>query len=132
MEHPNATWNDFSTPISQKDVSFQVSSNFLNDEGKLKPNWSHWAKRRKIFELNCKNIKLMLWKALLNPWTLTRKEDKTLLDFVNIAAQMDTLPVGAGRKKEDQSMDPNNGIIIKTLLTDLIPIMDRRTRAADN
>ena len=29
MEHPNATWNDFSTHIIQKDVSFQVSSNFF-------------------------------------------------------------------------------------------------------
>ena len=32
MEHPNATWNDFSTRIIQRDVSYQVSSNFLNDE----------------------------------------------------------------------------------------------------
>ena len=32
MEKPNATWNDFSTRIFQRDVSFQVSSNFLNDE----------------------------------------------------------------------------------------------------
>ena len=32
MENPNATWNDFSTRIIQRDVSFQVSSNFLNDE----------------------------------------------------------------------------------------------------
>ena len=31
MENPNATWNDFSTRIIQRDVSFQVSSNFLND-----------------------------------------------------------------------------------------------------
>ena len=32
MENPNATWNDFSTRIIQRDVPFQVSSNFLNDE----------------------------------------------------------------------------------------------------
>ena len=32
MEHPNATWNDFSTHENQKDVSFQVSSNFLYDK----------------------------------------------------------------------------------------------------
>ena len=32
MESPNATWNDLSTRIIQRDVSFQVSSNFLNDE----------------------------------------------------------------------------------------------------
>ena len=32
MEHPNATWNDFSTHLFNKDVSYQVSTNFLNDE----------------------------------------------------------------------------------------------------
>ena len=32
MENPNATWDDFSTRLIQRDVSFQVSSNFLNDE----------------------------------------------------------------------------------------------------
>ena len=32
MEHPNATWNDFSTQLINKDVSYQVSTSFLNDE----------------------------------------------------------------------------------------------------
>ena len=32
MEHPNATWNDFSTHLINKDVSYQVSSSFLKDE----------------------------------------------------------------------------------------------------
>ena len=32
MEHPNATWNDFSTHLIIKDVSYQVSTSFLNDE----------------------------------------------------------------------------------------------------
>ena len=32
MENPNAIWNDFSTRIFQRDVTFQISSNFLNDE----------------------------------------------------------------------------------------------------
>ena len=36
MENPNATWNDFSTRIIQRDVSFQVSSNFLSDEEQTK------------------------------------------------------------------------------------------------
>ena len=36
MENPNATWNDFSTRIIQRDVSSQVSSNFLNDEEQTK------------------------------------------------------------------------------------------------
>ena len=45
MEHPNANWNGFSTHIIQKDVSFQVSSNFLNDEEQTKAELAHWAKR---------------------------------------------------------------------------------------
>ena len=36
MENPNATWSDFSTRIIQRDVFFQVSSNFLNDEEQTK------------------------------------------------------------------------------------------------
>ena len=36
MENPNAAWNDFSTSIIQRDVSFQVSSKFLNDEEQTK------------------------------------------------------------------------------------------------
>ena len=36
MENPNATWNDFSSRTIQRDVSFQVSSNFLNDEEQTK------------------------------------------------------------------------------------------------
>ena len=36
LENPNATWNDFSTRIIQRDVSFQVFSNFLDDEEQTK------------------------------------------------------------------------------------------------
>ena len=32
MEHPNATWNDFSTHLTNKVVSYQVSTSFQNDE----------------------------------------------------------------------------------------------------
>ena len=42
FENPTATWNDLSTRIIQRDVSYQVSSNFLNDEEH--PNWLHWDK----------------------------------------------------------------------------------------
>ena len=36
MEHTNPAWNDFSTHIIQEDVSFQVSSVFLNHEEQTK------------------------------------------------------------------------------------------------
>ena len=31
MEHPNATWNSFSTHLINKDVSYQVSTSLHND-----------------------------------------------------------------------------------------------------
>ena len=36
MEHPNATWNDFSSHLINKDVSCQLSTSFLNDEDQNK------------------------------------------------------------------------------------------------
>ena len=35
MEHPNATWNDFLTHLISKDVSYHVSTSFLNDEEQI-------------------------------------------------------------------------------------------------
>ena len=32
MEYPNATWKDYPTRLTQREVSCQVFSNFLNDE----------------------------------------------------------------------------------------------------
>ena len=47
MEHPNATWNEFSTRIIQRDVSYQVSSNFLNDEEQTKVQLASLGQERK-------------------------------------------------------------------------------------
>ena len=44
MEHPNATWNDFSTHLINKDVSYQVSTSFLNDKNRRRLKWPPWDK----------------------------------------------------------------------------------------
>ena len=44
MEHPNATWNDFSTHLINKDVYYHVSTSFLNDEEQNKAQMAHWDK----------------------------------------------------------------------------------------
>ena len=36
MEHQNATWKDFSARVIQRYVSYQVYSNFVNDEEQTK------------------------------------------------------------------------------------------------
>ena len=47
MEHLNATWNDFSTRIIQGDVSYQVSSNFRNDEEQTKVQLASLGQEKK-------------------------------------------------------------------------------------
>ena len=49
MDNPNATWNDFSTRIIRKDVSFQVSSNLLNNEEQTKTQMATLSQEMKIF-----------------------------------------------------------------------------------
>ena len=47
IENTNATWNDVSTQIIQRDVSFQVSSNSLNDEEQTKAQMATLGQERK-------------------------------------------------------------------------------------
>ena len=44
MEHPNATWNDFSTQLINKDVSYQVSTSFLMTKNRTRLKWPLWDK----------------------------------------------------------------------------------------
>ena len=48
MENPNETWDDFSTRIIQRDVSYQVSSNLLNDEDQTKVQLASLGQEMKI------------------------------------------------------------------------------------
>ena len=47
MENPKATWNYFSTRIIHRDVSFQVSSNVLNDEEQTKAQMATLGQKMK-------------------------------------------------------------------------------------
>ena len=68
MEHPNATWNDFSTRIIQRDVSYQVSSNFLNDEEQTKVQLASLGQEKK-------NLRSELQEDRVNSLENTRQPD---------------------------------------------------------
>ena len=59
MEHPNATWNDFSTHLINEDVSYQDSTSLLNDE---KQNKAQMASLGKEF----KNLRTELKEQRVN------------------------------------------------------------------
>ena len=52
MEHRNATWNDFSTHLFNKDVSYQVSTSFQDDEEQNKAQMASLGQELKTYELN--------------------------------------------------------------------------------
>ena len=99
MEHPNATWNDFSTRIIQRDVSYQVSSNFLNDEEQTKVQLASLGQEMKNLRSELQEHRV---SALENPRQPdpNQKADRTPRGFAIIAAPTDTLQVGVERKFE--------------------------------
>ena len=140
MENPNATWNDFSTRIIQTDVSFQVSSNFLNDEEQTKAQMATLGQEMK-------NLRSELLEHRVNAvegnsrtvdpnqkgrqnatrfcnycrtnghtpsWCRKKIRDEELKRIENerIAEKKSPLPKII-TKNEDQTMDRNNGLEAK-------------------
>ena len=68
MKNPNATWNGFSTRIIQRDVSYQVSSNFLNDEEQTKGQLASLGQERN-------NLQSELQEHQVNALEKTRQPD---------------------------------------------------------
>ena len=136
MENLNATWNDFSARIIQRDVSFQVSSNFLNDEEQTKAQMATLGQEMKNLRSELLEHRVNAVEGNSRTVDPNQKEDRMQHDFVTTAVQTDTLQVGAVRrygtknsnesktkepprrksplpkittKNEDQTMDQNNG-----------------------
>ena len=59
MENPNAMWNEFSPRIIHTNVSFQVSSNLLNDEEQTKTQMATLGQDMETYNRNYKNTGLM-------------------------------------------------------------------------
>ena len=88
MEHPNANWNDFSTHKIQKDVSFRLSSNFSNGEEQTKAELATLGQMKNL-RTELKEHQVSAVEGTSKPADPNKKEDKTPLHFVIIAAEMD-------------------------------------------
>ena len=100
MENPNATWNDFSTRKIQRDVSFQVSSNFLNDEEQTKAQMVTLGQEIKNLRSELREHRVNAVEG--NPRTVDpdQKEGKMRHDFATTAVRTDIPQVGAARRYE--------------------------------
>ena len=100
MEPPNATWKDFSTKLTNKDVFYQVSTSFLNDQEQNKAQMASLGQELKNLRTELKEHRRTLWKEIRDLLTLTRREDRMLQGFVDIVEPMDTVLITAERRYE--------------------------------
>ena len=98
MENPNATWNDFSTRIIQRDVSFQVSSKFLNDEEQTKAQMATLGQEMKNLRSELQEHRISAVEGSSRTVDPNQKEGRMLHIFVTTAAQTDIFQVGAARR----------------------------------
>ena len=103
MDHPNATWNDFSTHLVNKDVSYQVSTSFLNDEEQNKAQMASLGQELKNLRIELKEHRVTLQKATRDLLNLIRREDRTLQGFVGTVKPMDALQAFVERRYEMKS-----------------------------
>ena len=68
MEYPNAIWNDFSRRIIQRNVGYQVPSNFLKDEEQTKVQLASLGQE-------IKNLRSELQEHQVNALENTRQPD---------------------------------------------------------
>ena len=81
MEHPNATWNDFSTHLIKKDVSYQVSTSFLNDEEQNKAQMASLGKEFKNLRTELKEHRINALEGNQRPVEPNRKGRQNAIMF---------------------------------------------------
>ena len=76
MEHPNASRSDFSTHLVNKDVSYQVSTSFLNDEEQNKAQMASLGQEMKNLRTELTEHRINAVEETRSLLTLTRREDR--------------------------------------------------------
>ena len=81
MEHPNATWIDFSTHILHEDLTFQVSSNFLYDEEQTKAEVVTLGQEMKNLRVELQKDRVNALEGTSKPVEPNRKRRKNAILF---------------------------------------------------
>ena len=104
MEHPNATWNDFSTHIIQKDVSFQVSSNFLNDEEQTKAELASLGHEMKNLRTELQEHRINAVESTPKPVDPNQKGRQNATRFCNYCHTNGHTPTCCRKKIRDEEL----------------------------
>ena len=81
MEHPNSTWNDFATHLIKKDVSYPVSTSFLNDEEQNKAQMASLGQELKNLRIELKEHRVNALEGNQKPIDPNQKERQNASRF---------------------------------------------------
>ena len=100
MENPTARWNNFPTRIIQRDVSFQVSSNFLYDKEQTKAQMVTLDREMKNLRSELQEHRVNAVEG--NPRTVdpNQKGRQNATQFCNYCRTNGHTPSGAARRYE--------------------------------
>ena len=104
MENPNATWNDFSTRIIQRDVSFQVSSNFLNDEEQTKAQMATLGQEMKNLRSELQEHRVNAVEGTTRAVYKNQKGRQTAIRFCNYCRTNGLTPSWCRKKIRDEEL----------------------------
>ena len=104
MEHPIATWNDFSTHIIKKDLSFQVSSIFLNDEEQTKAELASLGQEMKNLRTELQEQRVNIVEGTSKPVDPNQKGRQNATRFCNYCRTNGHTPSWSRKKIRDEEL----------------------------
>ena len=104
MEHPNATWNDFSTHLINKDVSYKVSASFLNDEEQNKAQMASLGQELKNLRTELKEHRVNALKGNQRPVDPNEKGRKNATRFCGYCPTNGHTPNCCRKKIRDEEI----------------------------
>ena len=104
MENPNATWNEFSTRIIQRDVSSQVSSNFLNDEEQTKAQMATLGQEMKNLRFEFQENRVNAVEGTTRPLDANQKGRQNVTRFCNYCRTNGHTPSCCRKKIRDDEL----------------------------
>ena len=104
MEHPNATWNDFSTHLINNHVSYQVSTSFLNDAEQNKVQMASLGQELKNLRTELKKHRVNASEGNQRPVDLNQKGRQNATRFCGYCRTYGHTPSFCRKKIRDEEI----------------------------
>ena len=104
MEQPNATWKGFSTHLINKDVSYQVSTSFLNDEEQNKTQMASLGQELKNLQTELKEHKINVLEGNQTSVDPNQKGSQNATRFCGYCRTTRHTPIYCRKKIRDEEI----------------------------